>query len=212
MKTDVVKILSSGEGREEALAQVDKFSEYVGLGHQESLRLRLLAEEAVGIVTAIAEDFSADFWLEKTKNDVCQVYLRAEVALDYEKKEQLIAVSTTGENEAAKGFMGKIRDIFQNGLFTFEEANKVGMEYGLDTYSFAYMGATNFDMMQAAAPMGDWSLQNYREKIDQEKENNPKAMEAWDELEKSIVASIADDVKVSIEGNEVTLVIEKKFD
>ena len=35
--------------------------------------------------------------------------------------------------------------------------------------------------------------------------------EAFDELEKSIVASIADDVKVSVKSNHAEIVIEKQF-
>ena len=36
------------------------------------------------------------------------------------------------------------------------------------------------------------------------------AKEAWDELEKSVVSKIADDVKVSIEGRRVEMVIIKR--
>ena len=39
--------------------------------------------------------------------------------------------------------------------------------------------------------------------------DNNEAEEEWDELEKSIIANIADDVKVWIEGDKVCLVIEK---
>ena len=35
--------------------------------------------------------------------------------------------------------------------------------------------------------------------------------EDWDELEKSIVANIADDVKIGIAGQDVEMVITKKF-
>jgi arginine/lysine/ornithine decarboxylase len=35
--------------------------------------------------------------------------------------------------------------------------------------------------------------------------------EALDELEKSIVANIADDIQVSVEGNHIEMIIRKKF-
>ena len=37
------------------------------------------------------------------------------------------------------------------------------------------------------------------------------ARQAWDELEKSVVAHVADDVKVSIRGSVVEMTIFKKF-
>lgn len=37
------------------------------------------------------------------------------------------------------------------------------------------------------------------------------AEEAWDELEKSIVAKLADDVQVGIRSGKVELVIRKRF-
>jgi hypothetical protein len=42
-------------------------------------------------------------------------------------------------------------------------------------------------------------------------ENMAGAAEAWDELEKSVVSNLADDVKVSINGRNVEMVILKQF-
>lgn len=213
MNTDVIKVFSDGTGRTEALEQVDKFSEYVGLDEKQDMRLRLLVEETLGMVAAITHDFRGDYWLEHSDDGVCRIHLRAETIMDLDKKEQLINVSTSGKNEAAKGFMGKIKDIFQNGIIGIEEANKASLEYGLDPYTFAYMGAAGIDGMgvSSATHMHSWSLQNYRQRVEQEKDSDPRVCEAWDELEKSIVASIADEVKVSVSGSTAELVIEKKF-
>ena len=56
-----------------------------------------------------------------------------------------------------------------------------------------------------------WSLERYRAAMEKEKEQSPVVKEAWDELEKSIVASIADDVRVSVSGKKVELIIEKQL-
>jgi len=40
---------------------------------------------------------------------------------------------------------------------------------------------------------------------------DPSAIEAWDELEKSVVARVADDVKISIRGRTVEMTILKKM-
>jgi hypothetical protein len=67
------------------------------------------------------------------------------------------------------------------------------------------MGAT-FD---ASAVV--WSMALYKEDVQNHISENEKASEAWDELEKSIVANIADDVKVKIIGNDVEMIIIKSF-
>jgi len=50
-----------------------------------------------------------------------------------------------------------------------------------------------------------WSLQKYRVKSEEKKD------EAWDELEKSIIANIADDVLVSLNGKSVEIIVKKTF-
>ena len=55
-----------------------------------------------------------------------------------------------------------------------------------------------------------WSLESYKKSVEQASTGDAAAKEAWDELEKSIVASIADDVKIGVSGNTVELIIEKK--
>ena len=56
-----------------------------------------------------------------------------------------------------------------------------------------------------------WSLEAYRERLLKRKEASSEAEVEWDELEKSVVSHIADDVLVSIRGYEVELVIIKKL-
>ena len=51
-----------------------------------------------------------------------------------------------------------------------------------------------------------WSLQTYRQEISAKKETKK---EEWDELEKSIITKLADDVKVWLNANSTKLVIEK---
>ena len=51
-----------------------------------------------------------------------------------------------------------------------------------------------------------WSLGQYRDTVKREKQE-----EKWDELEKSVIASVADDVIVGIKGKRVDIVIVKNF-
>ena len=54
-----------------------------------------------------------------------------------------------------------------------------------------------------------WSLQRYKSALDGIEDMETE--DAWDELEKSIVASIADDVQVSVKGSSVEIAIFKNF-
>ena len=58
----------------------------------------------------------------------------------------------------------------------------------------------------AAPDAAFWSLQNYRKNVTSRKDTDE---EAWDELEKSIIAKIADEVKVWLEADTTRVVIEK---
>lgn len=53
-----------------------------------------------------------------------------------------------------------------------------------------------------------WSLQVYRQEISAKKETK---QEEWDELEKSIITKLADDVKVWLNADSTMLVIEKNI-
>ncbi len=204
MQTDKVKVDGWGIGREEALAVTERFAEYEGLDPKGALRMRLLAEETLGMVTAIAEDFSALFWLESL-GDTAQIHLLAETDMDYRKKRSLIDASKSKRNEAAVGIMGKIREIVETGLYTMDEVCDVQSEFD-GGVAMGSIGMTDVSSMQANDYQ--WSLAKYRDSIENTQNENP---EAWDELEKSIVANIADDVRVSVKGSSVEVVIDKKI-
>lgn len=84
-----------------------------------SLHLRLLSEETVDMVLAIAGDFDADFTIS-AEGKFCSVNLKAETIVDVDKRKEFLELSNSGKNESAKGFMGKVRDIFMRCFYTPE--------------------------------------------------------------------------------------------
>ena len=82
--------------------------------------------------------------------------------------------------------------------------------YGQETMKY---GVVHTPELMAAYPdmMTIWTLQTYRVDLDQARTDGDFAEEAWDELEKSIVAKLADDVAVGVRGDRIDLVIRKKF-
>ena len=58
----------------------------------------------------------------------------------------------------------------------------------------------------AAAQAYMWSMEKYSENV---KKNGDK--KEWDTLERSIIANIADEIKVGIQGSRVEITVYKQF-
>lgn len=194
METPRIKVNSGGMGMEEALEAAEMFARKTGLDDRRSLRVRLLAEETLSMVRAIVLDFEADFWLEKFPGG-CLLHLEAETAMDFLKKQNLIAASSNRKNCASVGIMGKIRDIIEDSCYGFARAG--GMTNGMGT-------------LLAMSDDYAWSLSRYRDDVkDAQSQEDPEMEDALAELEHSIVANIADDIRVAVKGNRVEMTIEK---
>lgn len=190
MKSDVIIISNDGQGMDEALTQAEKVAEYKGVSPKCALHLRLLTEEMLGMMRSITGERTGKFWIED-QDDVFRLHLQVETPMDLGKQEQLLAASTSGKNEAAKGVMGKIRTFF----------DPLGWVDAPVPVNYTETGNL----------MSTWSMSSYRQMVKEGlEEEREGAAEAWDELEKSIVSNIADEVKVSIEGRQVEMVIFKK--
>lgn len=67
------------------------------------------------------------------------------------------------------------------------------------------MGFYNMSTGAEPAYINAWHLSSY-------KENVSDNTEEWDELEKSIIANLANDVIVGVKGKKVDIIIKKTFD
>ena len=195
MKTDVLQITSDGDNMGAALNEIEKISAYKGLSHRDGLSLRLLTEEMMAMMRAITGNVNGEFWVEDRPEGVYELHLRVETLMDEEKRAQLISASTSGRNEASRGFLGKLRAFF-------EPSGDVPMP------SMGFAGGGSPGSYGSYV----WSMGDYRDQLRQYQEENREGnSEAWDELEKSVVAKVADDVKVSIRGRTVEMIIQKKI-
>lgn len=198
MKSNICVIKQGGCGLEAVLAETKKVTDYNGLQQKEALRLRLLAEELVGMLPELVKKFDGCFWLQ---NDGNRYELHVELSvsnLSKEKKAELIRVSANKKNAAASGFMGKIRDIAENMLLHSEDP--MPNMYMDNEYLYGY-GVADMNYTYA------WSLEHY---VEQQKAEKKQEAE-WDQLEKSIVAKLADDVIVGVSGQKVEIIIKKEF-
>ena len=198
MKSNVCKIENGTRDLSEILKESERVAEYNNLTHKQTLQLRLLCEELDGMLPNIVEDFEGDFWID-CENGVCKVNASIKIpAFDAGKKEDLISVAKNKKNAAAVGIVGKIRNAIEN--FFIAEEVKSGLTSLYSTYYFSpgYVGDIEYPYL--------WSLDQYRTNIKAE-----ELPAEWDELEKSVIASVADDVIVGIKGNRADIIVVKKF-
>ncbi len=199
MKTDIITVSSRGSQISEALGQADKVAVYKNLNGKDALHLRLLTEEMMGMIRSITGQPEGLFWIEENDGEY-QLHLQVMTRLTGEKREKLLSASRTGKNESAKGLMGRLRDFF---AWSSDE----------DVQSFS-SPLFMMDMMEhSTMPALDWewSMRRYENALSARMQSDAAALEAWDELEKSVVTHVADDVKVFIRGGIVELVILKKL-
>ena len=197
MKSNVCKIEKGNKDLDAILKESDRVASYNAFTHKQSLQLRLLCEEIDGMLPNIIDEFDGDFWIEY-EDGVCKVNLTVEFAeFTASKKKELIKIAKNKKNAAATGIVGKIRSAIED-FFLDEEGKNCGMS------SCFYNMATEYNVGIDHSYF--WSLGEYKTTVKQEKHQ-----EAWDELEKSIIASIADDVIVGVKGRQASIVIIKKF-
>ena len=199
-----IAVNNTGSGMNEALDLTDRTAEALSLSKKDSFHLRLLAEEMLGMVRAITGDFVANFWIENDGKD-CTLHLSAKSDMDYQKRTDMLSVSTTGRNTARLGIMEKIRGFFEAGLWGMDEGFRLQAEYAPDIFGYGALGGIDAGMTEAVY---SWSMQKYKSDVESSRAENP---DAWDELEKSIIANIADDVNVGVRRDSAELAVHKKF-
>ncbi len=113
MKSDEISINSQGNGAEEAVRETKRMAEFQGLNPQDSLRLQLITEEMLSLVMSITGETKAIFWVEEDGGKF-DLHMITQTHMDRNKKDMLLASSTSRENEAARSFLGYLRDTIEN--------------------------------------------------------------------------------------------------
>ena len=157
------------------------------LDKKSALRLMLLVEETLGMMNAMIERFDGEMWLSYDRG-TCEIHLKVTApSIGKDKKKEILAVSSSGKNVYENGFMQMVGGIIRTLL------DNVG--------TGAYTDAPD---LYDVSPV--WTLETYRAKLSDQPDER-----AFDDLEKSIVARLADNVIVGVKDNCVRMIIVKKF-
>lgn len=199
MISNVITITSSGENMEAALDQATKVAVYNNLSPKNTLHLRLLAEEMMGMMRSITGETKGKFWIED-KDGEYQLHLQVETVLSKEKRKELLKAAKSHKNEATRSLMGSLLEFF------FRDVDEE-----IAAYNNPHLAAGTESSPNRPVTDWQWTLTRYQKNLNDIKEKQPEAAEAWDELEKSVVNNVADDVKVSIKGWQTEMIIIKKM-
>ena len=207
MKSNICKLNEDLTCLEAVLAEVEKVTTYNALEDKKALRLRLLAEELCGMLPGLIENLNGEFWAENEGETYeFHVELKAD-DMNIDLRDELISVSKSGKNAAAKGIMGKIRAVAETMLLVASDPTLQALPTGefYDYYGYN-MGFGYIDQTIAMETgyIYSWSLFNYKTAVE-EKEAE------YSELERSIVAKLADDIIVGVRGKNVEIVVKKSF-
>ena len=198
MKSNVCKIENGTRDLEAILKESERVAEYNGRSHKQALQLRLLCEEIDGMLPNIVDDFEGELWID-FEDGVCKVNVSVQFPeVNADKKAELISIAKEQKNAAAVGIVSNIRNAIEN--FLLDEDMMTAVTISTRPYSLAtgYSDGVDYDYL--------WRLEEYRKSVKKEEQ-----VEAWDELEKSVIASVADDVIVGVRGKRAEIVILKKF-
>ena len=199
MKSNVCRIDKGKADLVAILKESEKVAVYNDLSPKQAMQLRLICEEMDGMLPHIVGKFNGNFWIEFI-DGVCKVNASIKISdLNSGRKKNMIGISSDGKNASATGIIGSIRNAIEN-FFLNEDAYMS---------SFASSSHSIHSSTQYSEYTGysyKWSLEDYKGSVKKKEEQV-----AWDELEKSVIASLADDVTVGIKGNRAQIVVVKKF-
>lgn len=198
MISNVCKIEKGTKDLAAILRESEKVAVYNELDAKQTMQLRLLSEELDGMLPELVGDFDGKFWIE-FEQGLCKVKASITIEeLSLESKEQLIGVAKNKKNAAATGIVGRIRSAVENIFIDPDLAESLSMSSGALTIIPGYYPEMDYSHF--------WSLNQYKNSVSKAEEKS-----AWDELEKSVIASVADDIIVGIKGKQADIIIVKKF-
>jgi len=202
MKTDVYRFERAVDNIDEIVGLAEKIAAYNDLSENEELKLSLLCEELVELLPNLLIYGKGEFWIENNgKNYEVHAVVEADDLLTSSDRKEILAVSRSKKNSAAVGIMNRIKLAAEELIANYALSKGVSGEVSYDTSS---LEALDYDYADPFAQQDMWSLVKYKKTVQD-------GTDAWDELEKSIIANLADDVTVGIIGGKVEVVIKKTF-
>ncbi|WP_026516017.1 hypothetical protein [Butyrivibrio sp. MC2021] len=133
MKSDVVIIDNKGKGFNDAVEATKAIAQFKGLNEKDSLHLQLCTEELLSMARSITGEVDASYWVECEDDTFC-LNMSTQTVMDKEKRNLLLGAASSRKNEAAKTFLGMLRDAFEEAMLA--EADTSNYSVDLDSADF----------------------------------------------------------------------------
>ena len=183
---------------DEVVEMLKVFAAKMGIRGRDYQHMGLLTEETLGMAGQLLKDFEGEIWLEGTPAGY-DILLEADALPDS---------GTAAPAANPEGFMAKIAEML-NCSYMFENAQE--MPEDLAGMLPDYMSYGVKEGKQSPVWAGSWSLSAYRYNLERRRSEKDSEI-ALDELEKSIVAQLAEEVTIGIHGRRIRMVISGRAD
>ena len=142
-RTDTYKLYDTKEPIARVITATEKFGTRLKLSPKNIMQLQLISEELIGIVRNILEDAKATFWIEGS-GLLCRIHLHMPTSVESAEYQKLIALSTSGRNEAVQNLSGKIWQMTMNGILQKKDnEEKKGRSFTWSLREFESTGDTS---------------------------------------------------------------------
>lgn len=180
-------IVLENNDMKDVLSEVDRFTETQFLTKKEKIRIRLLTEEAIGVLKTTVKKGHGELKIEPTEKEyVVSVEIDTPYISD-NSREKLIETSSDSKNEFYQGFTGKIRQ-------TIEWLAKA------DKYAAANAAPVGYSIGFINTSCGaQWSYKQFKKNI------APDDKDKWDELERSVLSKLANEILVGVSEHTVSV-------
>ncbi|MBQ7583624.1 MAG: alpha/beta hydrolase [Lachnospiraceae bacterium] len=199
MKTEIIHINSNGDGVKKALLVTEDCGVKQGLSGQDTKRLRLLTEETLELLRSITGQSEADYSAD-IDDERCEIRLIIKPASPSIDRVKLMSMPSVSESIVKK--MALLFEIPFSELQENEEAIKeIGVQR-LDDSLLSEMGRSGNGYV--------WSLDSYE--MSTFDSHSPALSENWEEISRSIIAALSDEIRIYIFKDSSELVIIKRFE
>lgn len=193
-KSKVCVYDGSDDSISKAVAEAERYAGSENLDNGMKLRLRLLSEELLSLTKGLPSIKNGSFYIERDGGDY-DICLEADAKIGKKTREKLVEVSSSNTNDAYTGLSGLVSQAIDSMILMSindkSGVNKVSMNTMEES-----IGKADDDYR--------WSYNVYKEREMLQGEDSDELVVNEDEIVRSVLTSLSDDIKISVRTNHVS--------
>lgn len=186
-----------------ALNETERFAAQCGLAPKKALHLRLLAEEMLGMMNGLLAVRDGAFWVQQ-EEDSYELHAQAHTKNMSEcAAQRLLEASTSGKNDCYRGVSGQLCRLMDFLIAQQPQEDDDPLVFDAKSGQ-VLMDPYAKKMSEALKANGtvQWSFSQYIAS-----ENPDLKAEQWDELERSVLSNLADDIRIGVRDRDVFITV-----